>query len=109
MHPAIHGYDHFQLARVHAEAREARAAERALAAADRAIGRLGDDLPESGYWYTPGFWALQRGQVLWVLGHRDAALAEITAGLAALPEDHRSAEWAEKWVRAAHEGDASHI
>ncbi len=105
-HPLMRVYDFYQRARVHAVSGEPFDAQKALVLADRAAEAAADeDPPESGYWYTEGLWGLHRGRVLWLIGSRAEGAREIQQGLAAMPEEHRDAEWATKWVQAALDGD----
>jgi transcriptional regulator with XRE-family HTH domain len=109
-HPLLRVYDHFQLARVHALSGDAREAQRVLRAADRAAEAAErESPPEHGYWYTSGFWGLERGRVLWLLGQEDRAISEVRSGLTAMPAEHRSAEWAAQWAQAARDGDLSDV
>ncbi|WP_162140621.1 helix-turn-helix domain-containing protein [Nocardia cyriacigeorgica] len=101
-HPLIRVYEHFQRARIHAVEGEPAEAQRRLCLADRAMEAAdGHEPPEAGYWYTPGFFGLQRSRVLRMLGQDDRARQEVRAAVDALPEEHRRAEWAAKWRRAA--------
>ncbi|WP_245717462.1 helix-turn-helix domain-containing protein [Nocardia jejuensis] len=100
--PLIRVYEHFQRARIHAASAEPRDAQRLLVRADRAMEATeGRKPPEAGYWYTPGFFGLQRARVLRTLGQADRAQDEVRAAVDALPEEHRRSEWAAKWRRAA--------
>lgn len=102
VHPLIRVYEHFQRARIHAVEAEPAEAQRRLCVADRAMEAAdGHEPPEAGYWYTPGFFGLQRSRVLRMLGQEDRARQEVRAAVDALPEEHRRAEWAAKWRRAA--------
>lgn len=93
-HPILPVYDRFQKAELLAVQGDRPAAVRALRAADRAAAATeGIDLPTYGYWYTPGFWAVQRGIVLALLGRKREAMREAADGVAALPAAHRSAGW----------------
>ncbi|MEV0360198.1 hypothetical protein AB0H71_29495 [Nocardia sp. NPDC050697] len=89
---------------------ECRAAEAALTDADHAQAAAADEAPPTaGYWYTPGFYGLQRARVLRTLGLTEQASAEVVAAVAALPEEHRRAPWAVKWrVAASGEIDVPH-
>lgn len=104
VHPALHVYNLYQRARVHARAGELRRAQEVLAEADKAAELLTEPPPEAGYWYSAGFWGLQRGRILHVLGQLDLALAEMRAAIAAMPAEQRGAEWLARWVRAV-DGD----
>jgi transcriptional regulator with XRE-family HTH domain len=107
--PSQRVYHLHQMARAQAVAGEHRRAEQTLAAAERQAGRDRSTPPDSGYWLTPGFWLMQRGRILWELGHHDEAITAIRDGLAALPPDHAAAEWASKWVAAASTGDGTRL
>ncbi|MEU1983422.1 helix-turn-helix domain-containing protein [Nocardia sp. NPDC019395] len=102
VHPLIGAFERFQRARLHAVTGERPDAERCLVLADKAAESAEDiELPDAGYWYTPGFFGLQRARVLRTLGHEERAMDEVRAAVAALPTGHRAAEWARKWRRAA--------
>lgn len=102
VHPLLRVYDHYQRARVHAVAGEPYAAQKTLIAADHAAEAAAEeDPPDAGYWYTEGLWGLHRGRVLWLIGQRAVGAREVRQGLAAMPEEHRQAEWATTWVRVA--------
>ncbi|MGF0314644.1 helix-turn-helix domain-containing protein [Nocardia fluminea] len=102
VHPLLRVYEQFQRARVHAAADEPQAAQHRLVLADSAAQSAEDEpRPDSGYWYTAGFFGLQRARVLRLLGQDDRARDEVRSALAALPDDHRSATWATKWRQAA--------
>ncbi|SDD18431.1 Helix-turn-helix domain-containing protein [Actinokineospora iranica] len=100
VHPLLRVYDLYQRARILAAAKESLAAQHALIVADRAAEAASDEEPpESGYWYTEGLWGLHRGRVLWLTGQQKQGAREVLAGLAAMPDEHREAEWATTWVR----------
>lgn len=101
-HPLIRVFEHFQRARIHALNAEPRDAQHRLVIADRAAeSAAGQDRPDAGYWYTPGFFGLQRARVLRTLGHTDRARHEVRTAVNALPPEHRHTEWAAKWRMAA--------
>lgn len=103
--PHLHVYERFQRARIHALAGEAHQADQLLIDADKAITKLdGETPPDSGYWYGPGFYGLQRSRVLRTLDRINLAQEELRAALNALPPEHLRAEWAAKW-RAAADGE----
>ncbi|MGW5381765.1 helix-turn-helix domain-containing protein [Nocardia sp. NPDC003963] len=103
--PHLHVYEQFQRARIHALAGEAHEADRLLLDADKAITTLdGETPPDSGYWYGPGFYGLQRSRVLRTLGRVALAQDEVRAAVDALPPNHFRSEWAAKW-RAAADGE----
>ncbi|WP_280406633.1 helix-turn-helix domain-containing protein [Nocardia carnea] len=87
-HPVIDAYGRMRRAEMLAEMNEERKATRAL---------LPDspnaDPPDSMYWWSPGFAAVQRAGVLARLGHPAEAVREAEAGLAEMPEEHRRTEW----------------
>ncbi len=93
-HPSLHAYDIYQRAELLAASRDHTRAYRALHRADRAAEALdGIEPPADGYWYVDGFWGVQRGVVLALLGRQAEAVREATAGVAALPSEFRRAEW----------------
>lgn len=95
VHPILTVYDRYQRAELLALAGETRKAEKALLAADTAAEKAADvELPDFGYWYTAGFWGLERGIVLTASGNRDAGIREASQGLAELPAGHADAGWA---------------
>lgn len=104
-HPALRAYDFFQSAKFRALRGDESAALGQLRRADRAVD-VADGLepPPYGYWYSAGFFALQRGRVLWILGQRERARQEVVDGLAAMGAD-REATWAAKWRAAADGAD----
>lgn len=104
VHPGLHVYNLFQRARVHARAGELRAAQQVLGEADRAAAALTEPPPEAGYWYSDGFWGLQRGRILHVMGQLDLARAEMRAAIAAIPAAQQGSQWLARWVRAV-DGD----
>jgi tetratricopeptide (TPR) repeat protein len=55
-----------------------------------------DELPDSGYWYTTGFFHGQRAFVLNSLGDRTQAKRVAAEALAMLPESWRVSEWAQR-------------
>ncbi|MGH3904588.1 MAG: helix-turn-helix domain-containing protein [Pseudonocardiaceae bacterium] len=94
-HPILGVYDRYQRAELLAlqgsdTYRTARALHRADAAAQATEGI---DLPAFGYWYTPGFWGIERGLVLAAMGRRTDAAREASDGVAALPAEHQGTEW----------------
>lgn len=89
VHPALRTFDRYWRAEVLARRGDRRAAAKALAAElpDH------DELPPGGYWYSPGFLAIQRGLVLSCMGRRADGIAEAEQGLAAMPDEHRRTDW----------------
>ncbi|MGW4328492.1 helix-turn-helix domain-containing protein [Nocardia sp. NPDC004573] len=102
-HPILGVYDRYQRAELLAVRREARQAGRALAAADKAAEAAAEvPLPSFGYWYTGGFWGVQRGIVLALLGRQADAVKEAEQGVAAMPAEHRTAGWLASMLRQVH-------
>jgi hypothetical protein len=106
---AQHAFNAHQEARGWAMACERGEVDRALAHADtlaeRALTRQADT-PPSLYWYSSGFFTLQRGLTWHTLGDtRVAARAatELTNGLHELPTAERDSEWAAIFTVAAAE------
>lgn len=101
-HPILGVYDRYQRAELLALQGDPRRAARALHQADAAAEATdGIDLPAYGYWYTAGFWGLERGVVLAAMNRPTEAEREATAGLAALPAEHRGASWARAMLSQA--------
>src|SRR5690606_35603846 len=93
-HPILGVYDRYQRAELLVVQKESRQAGKALALADKAAEAAdGVELPAFGYWYTAGFWGVQRGIVLAFLGRKADAVREATQGVAAMPAAHQSAGW----------------
>lgn len=93
-HPILRVYDRYQRAELLAVHRESRQAGKALALADKAAEEAdGIELPSFGYWYTAGFWGVQRGIVLALLGRKADAVREASQGVVAMPAEHRSTGW----------------
>ncbi|MFI9636688.1 hypothetical protein ACIHAX_28730 [Nocardia sp. NPDC051929] len=87
-------YAHMRRAELLAARAETREAQRAMAAADVATETAdGVEPPEAMYWWTPRFGAVQRGEVLALLGRHSEAVREATQGLATMPHEHRRTEW----------------
>lgn len=89
VHPALRTFDRYWKAELLARRGERRAAARELALDPPES----DELPPGGYWYTPGFLAVQRGLVLSCMGRRADGVEEATQGLAAMPAEHRGTDW----------------
>ncbi|MGH3855699.1 MAG: helix-turn-helix domain-containing protein [Pseudonocardiaceae bacterium] len=73
--------------------------------AERAIARRGD-APPNMYWYSSGFFTLQRGLTWHTLGDArvaERAATELTSGLDQLPDAERHSEWATIFTVAAAE------
>ncbi|MFI6169033.1 helix-turn-helix domain-containing protein [Nocardia sp. NPDC051052] len=93
-HPALGAYDRYQQAELLAAEGDHVRAVRALRRADKAAESTDSlDLPRHGYWYVEGFWAVQRGVVLSLLGRESEAVREATAGVATLPPEFQHSEW----------------
>jgi hypothetical protein len=93
VHPILPVYDRYQRAELLAAQGDRTATARALRCADRAAATDCIELPAYGYWYTAGFWGVQRSIVLALLGRGRDAIAEAEQGVAAMPVEHRSAGW----------------
>ncbi|MFI1919365.1 helix-turn-helix domain-containing protein [Nocardia sp. NPDC020380] len=105
-HPSLRVYDSYQLAKFLAAQGYAGDAIRQLRKADRAAeASHRTDPPEFAYWYSMGFWGLQRGRVLALAGEHRQARSEVVAGLDALPSADRAATWATKWRAVLDGGD----
>ncbi|MGY4101604.1 helix-turn-helix domain-containing protein [Nocardia sp. R16R-3T] len=93
-YPALRAFDRYWRAELLAAQGDVSAAARALHAADKAAyAAEGTELPAYGYWYLPGFLAVQRGVVLATMGRKADAIREATQGVAAMPADHQRADW----------------
>jgi hypothetical protein len=87
-HPVVDAYGRMRRAEMLAEMDEKKEATRAL------LPESPDaDPPDSMYWWSPGFAAVQRAGVLARLGYPAEAVREAEAGLEAMPEEHRRTEW----------------
>jgi DNA-binding XRE family transcriptional regulator len=94
--PALRVFDGYQTGHAYALAGDARHADQAMLAADRLLEALPDDpLPTWAYWYNIPFLITQRANVHDALGRHDQAVADLEAGLAEMPLEHRDAEWAQ--------------
>lgn len=100
VHPRLRTYNEYDLARVLADKGERGAAQRRLVLADRTADAASvEQPPSSGYWYTDGFWGLERGHVLGILGYEEQARKEAEDGFSALPKEHRTTDWAVDLVK----------
>ncbi|MFJ8477721.1 multiprotein-bridging factor 1 family protein [Kitasatospora sp. NPDC094011] len=100
-HPALRAYDTGQQARALAHAGHPHEADRILLEADRLADRIDyADLPESAYWFTPGWLVLRRGVAMLAQGRVASARHEIEQGYSAMPAEHRQAHWARQWIDA---------
>lgn len=91
-------YTVYQRAEILARAGERTAAYRLLNEADTMVDHLpaADELSDSGYWYTPAFFRGNHAFVLAKLGEHVAAKRMMAESLAALPDEWRTSEWAER-------------
>jgi transcriptional regulator with XRE-family HTH domain len=72
-------------------------ARRLLHEAEKLADQLNpDELTDSGYWYTPEFFAGTRAFILAKLGEHERARELMAESLAALPPEWRDSEWAER-------------
>lgn len=95
VHPALRCYITFQRAEVLAKEGARADAVHALSRADELVELIDtDNLPETGYWYTPEFFLGQRAFVLDALGDAHTASRTAAESLAAMPEAWQTAEWA---------------
>jgi hypothetical protein len=95
VHVALRTFNAFHRARILVSNGTGRDVASALAEADRLTERLpsGDELPPSGYWYTPWFFQGERAFVLDSLGDRREASRLASEALAAIPEEWVNDEW----------------
>ncbi|WP_231509214.1 helix-turn-helix transcriptional regulator [Nocardia sp. NRRL WC-3656] len=89
VHPAIRAFDRYWRAELLARLGERRTAAKELASDPPES----DELPAGGYWYTPGFLAVQRGLVLSCMGREDDGVDEAVRGLSEMPDAHRGTDW----------------
>jgi len=93
--PALRVFDTYQAGHAYALAGHIRCAEGAMLTADRLLETLSNDpLPTWTYWYNAPFLMTQRANVHDALGRPEKAIADLEAGLADMPAEHRNAEWA---------------
>lgn len=91
-------YTVYQRAEILARAGERTDAYRLLNQADAMVDHLpaADELSDSGYWYTPAFFRGNHAFVLDKLGEHATAKRIMAESLAALPDEWRTSEWAER-------------
>ncbi|WP_326952270.1 helix-turn-helix domain-containing protein [Amycolatopsis sp. NBC_01286] len=94
--PGLRTYETFQRAEILARIGDHPEALRLLAEADGMVDQLppAEELPPSGYWYTPPFFLGQRAFVLYALGDDTAAGRTARDCLAEMPAEWTSSEWA---------------
>ena len=96
VNPGLRTYVTYQAAEILAAA-DKPAAYRLLTEAEAMVDRIDPaELVESTYWYTPAFFLGTHAFVLDKLGERNRARELMAESLAALPEEWRTAEWAER-------------
>jgi transcriptional regulator with XRE-family HTH domain len=96
VHPGLRTYVTYQAAEILAPV-DRPGAYRLLTEAEAMVNRLDPaELTERTYWYTPAFFMGTHAFVLDKLGQRDRARELMAVSLAALPEEWRTAEWAER-------------
>lgn len=98
VHVAQRTFNAFHKARILASTGTSKDVASALAAADELVERLppDDELPPSGYWYTPWFFQGERAFVLDSLGDNREASRLAGEALAALPDDWLNGEWRQR-------------
>ena len=98
VHVALRTFNAFHKAQILASNGNRHEVTQSLSDADRLTEQLppDDELPSSGYWYTPWFFHGERAFILDSLGdHREAAhLAD--EALASIPSEWTNSEWAER-------------
>lgn len=96
VNPGLRTYLTYQAAEISA-ADDRGAAYRLLSEAEAMVDRIDPaELVESTYWYTPAFFLGTHAFVLDKLGEHERARELMAESLATLPEEWRSAEWAER-------------
>ncbi|MFY1634491.1 helix-turn-helix domain-containing protein [Solwaraspora sp. WMMB335] len=101
-------YDTLQLARAVAQVDGRRAATETIRESDRLVAEfdvVGGDPPPWHYYRSAAFLTMERGLVHAIHASADrraadAAISDLTAGLAALPDAQRHAEWAGDYLLA---------
>lgn len=98
LHIGLRTYITFQRAEVLAREGSRIDALRTLDEADHLVDELPTDgeLPPSGYWYVPSFFAGQRAFVLDALGDHKAAQRQAAEAIDAMPASWREAEWSSR-------------
>lgn len=96
VHIGLRTYETYQRAEVLARNDERADAVRLLTEADSMVEHLppADELPPSGYWYTPPFFLGQRAFVLRALGDEAGARQAARDCLAEMPAEWSQSEWA---------------
>lgn len=96
VHIGLRTYETYQRAEVLARNDERTDAVRLLTEADGMVDRLppAQELPPSGYWYTPAFFLGQRAFVLRALGDEAGARQAARDCLAEMPPEWTTSEWA---------------
>ncbi|EOD70356.1 helix-turn-helix domain-containing protein [Amycolatopsis vancoresmycina] len=96
VHIGLRTYETYQRAEVLARNDERADAVRLLTEADGMVDKLppADELPPSGYWYTPAFFLGQRAFVLRALGDESGARQAARDCLAEMPPEWTTSEWA---------------
>lgn len=98
VHVALRIFNAFQKAHIHVGNGMNRDVTRALVEADRLTEQLPpeEELPPSGYWYTPWFFHGERAFVLDSLGDRKEASRLASEALAAIPNTWANGEWTQR-------------
>jgi len=106
VYPGQRAYDAYAAARAHAVLGDLPAAQHMLDLGEVLAGQAESwpgPLPPWQYYRAPWFWTLERGLV-WLHmsrhqpGHAHAAVAELTAGITAMPADLAGADWAGEYL-----------
>jgi tetratricopeptide (TPR) repeat protein len=105
--PAVHSsqlaFDALQEAKGHAMAGSVADVDRKLENAERLTAVFAehpDDVAPWSYYYTPALFTLERALAHRHLGRHQTAADLLSAGLEALPPEHRGAEWTGDYRRA---------
>jgi hypothetical protein len=95
---ALRAFNAFHRAHVLVGNGSSREVVSALTAADELTERLppDDELPPSGYWYTPWFFQGERAFVLGSLGDDREASRLAGEALAAIPDEWVNGEWMQR-------------
>lgn len=98
VHVALRTFNAFHKAHILVRNGTGREVASALNDADTLAEQLppDDELPRSGYWYTPWFFHGERAFILDSLGDRKEASRLASEALAAIPDEWTNGEWSER-------------